>query len=127
MTCHCQVIIACGLTEHITLLSPLSISSLWREGAPFRERSGGGLAAIGLTTGKNLTHSRACGNLLTKFSYTDTDLDPYNAERGFWWVSNEHTFQVFRDHSLTIRDGRSSNLVSRRLDARKTEDQARSR
>ena len=25
----------------------------------------------------------------TRFSYTDTDLDPYNADRGFWWVSGD--------------------------------------
>ena len=58
MTCHSQGITAYGLTGRITPLSPLSISSLWREGVPFRERSGGGLAVIGLTTGKNLMHSR---------------------------------------------------------------------
>jgi hypothetical protein len=33
----------------------------------------------------------ACATIsLTRFSYTDTDLDPYNAKRGFWWVSNEY-------------------------------------
>ena len=31
---------------------------------------------------------------LTRFSYTDTDLDPYNAERGFWWVSDDVLFRI---------------------------------
>ena len=100
MTWHCQVITAYGLTGRIMLLGPLNISSLWREEAPFRERSGGGLAAIGLIIGKDFTCFRARRRPLTQFSYTDTDLDPYNAERGFWWVSDEPCFQVFRNHSL---------------------------
>jgi hypothetical protein len=35
------------------LPSPSSIFSLWRVEALFKERSGGGLEAIGLTIGKN--------------------------------------------------------------------------
>lgn len=49
-----QGIIVYGLTVRITLPSPLSIFSLSQEGVPFRELFGGGLAAIGLTIGKNL-------------------------------------------------------------------------
>jgi len=102
MTCHCQAITAYGLTGRTTLPSPLSISSLLREGAPSRERSGGGLAVTGLTIGKNFTRSTPVVNPLTQFSYTDTDLDPYNAERGFWWVSGEPFFRVSRDHSFIV-------------------------
>ena len=39
---------------------------------------------------------------LTQFSYTDTDLDPYNAERGFWWVSDEPFSQVCKDYPFTM-------------------------
>ena len=56
MTCHRQGITAYGLTVRITLLNPLSISSLLREGVPFREQFGGGLAAIGLTTGEDFSN-----------------------------------------------------------------------
>ena len=59
MTCRCQGITVYGLTGRITLLGPLSISSLSREGAPSRERYGGGLAVTGLTIGKNFTRSHA--------------------------------------------------------------------
>lgn len=52
VTCYCQVIIAYGLTGRTTPLGLSSISSLWPEGAPFRERSGGGPAAIGPIIGK---------------------------------------------------------------------------
>ena len=87
MTCHRQATTAYGLTGRITLLSPSSISSLSLVEAPFRVQSGGGLEAIGLTIGKDPKIPVSVATSLTKFRYTDTDLDPYNAERGFWWVS----------------------------------------
>jgi hypothetical protein len=54
--------------------------------------------------------------LLTNFSYTDTDLDPYNAERGFWWVSGNIS-AGFRVYSFL-------STVSRRLDAREAKNKA---
>jgi hypothetical protein len=104
------------------LLGLLNIFLLWQEEAPFRERSGGGLAAIGLTIGKNSVPSRACRKPLTQFSYTDTDLDPYNAERGFWWVSGGFLLPSFPGSS--IHNDRLPNLVSCRVDARKAKNQA---
>ena len=53
MTCHYQVTTAYGLTGHIMLLDHLSIFSPSLAEAPFKARSGGGLEAIGLTTGKH--------------------------------------------------------------------------
>ena len=40
---------------------------------------------------------------LTRSSYTDTDLDPYNAERGFWWVSGESFFRVCANCLLILK------------------------
>ena len=82
-----QVTTVYGLTGRTTPLSPFSMFSLWLAEAPFKERSGGGLEVIGLTIGENPKIPVSAATFLTKFSYTDTDLDPYNAERGFWWVS----------------------------------------
>lgn len=54
---------------------------------------------------------------LTQSRYTDTELDPYNAERGFWWVSDLFQFfERFRPQSLVT--------VPRLVDARETKDQA---
>ena len=52
MTCHRQVITACGLTERTMLLSLSSTSLLWPVEAPFKEQSGGGLGATGPITGR---------------------------------------------------------------------------
>ena len=76
---------------------------LWLAVAPFKGRSGGGLAAIGLTTGKDSIHPRVRRNLLNPTRYADTDLDPYNAERGFWWVSGGLFFRIRRDCPFTIQ------------------------
>ena len=49
---HYQATTDYGLTGRTMLLSPLSISLLWPVEALSKEPSGGGLEAIGLTTGK---------------------------------------------------------------------------
>lgn len=88
MTCNCQVITAYGLTGPIMPPSPSSTSSQWPEEAQSKEQSGGGLEVTGLIIGNHFKQRTVRKTSLTKFSYTDTDLDPYNAERGFWWVSD---------------------------------------
>jgi hypothetical protein len=53
-----------------------------------REQFGGGHEDTGPITG--ITDSLSLNfRLLTSWysRFTDTDLDPYNAERGFWYVS----------------------------------------
>lgn len=69
------------------LPSSSSTSSLSPVEVPFKGRSGGGLEAIGLTIGMNPQIPVPAVRSLTQFRYTDTDLDPYNADHGFWWVS----------------------------------------